>query len=67
MYVRKAYLIHKTTDQIDQVEGEAQGGDWEMGKFLKDIEQGPRGASVKQVEQEDRDVVNGEAGFEVRR
>lgn len=54
-------------NQSNQVEGEAQGGDREMGKFLKDIEKGPRGASVKQVEQEDRDVVDGETVFEVRR
>lgn len=37
-----------------------------MGKFLKDIETGPRGASVKKVEQEDREMANGEAAFEVR-
>lgn len=37
-----------------------------MGKFLKDIEKGPRGASVKKVEQEDREVVDGEATFQVR-
>jgi acylphosphatase len=49
------------------VEGEAQGGDREMGKLLKDIEKGPRGASVKQVELEDRDLVGGETAFEVRR
>ncbi|KAJ4424798.1 hypothetical protein N0V82_000517 [Gnomoniopsis sp. IMI 355080] len=48
------------------VEGEAQGGEREMAKFLKDIEKGPRGASVKQVDQEDREVANGEAAFEVR-
>ncbi|CAN8099814.1 unnamed protein product [Discula destructiva] len=48
------------------VEGEAQGGDREMGKFLKDIDRGPRGASVKKVEQEDREVVAGEAAFEIR-
>ncbi|KAJ4396933.1 hypothetical protein N0V93_001155 [Gnomoniopsis smithogilvyi] len=48
------------------VEGEAQGGEREMAKFLKDIEKGPRGASVKKVEQEDREVATAEAAFEVR-
>lgn len=37
-----------------------------MAKFLKDIEKGPRGASVKKVDQEDREVTSGEAAFEVR-
>lgn len=37
-----------------------------MGKFLKDIEKGPRGASVKKVEQEDRELTEGEAAFDVR-
>lgn len=50
-----------------QVEGEAQGDDDIMQKFLKDIGQGPSHASVTKVVKEDRDVVEGDGPFAVRR
>lgn len=49
-----------------KVEGEAQGDDEAITNFLKDVDNGPRGAKVVQLTKEDRDVVDGETGFEVR-
>lgn len=37
-----------------------------MAKFLKDLEAGPRGASVTKLDRQNRDVVDGETTFEVR-
>lgn len=50
-----------------QVEGEAQGDDDIMQKFFKDVGQGPGHAKVTKVVKEDRDVVEGDGTFEVRR
>ncbi|KAH6718265.1 acylphosphatase [Leptodontidium sp. 2 PMI_412] len=51
----------------NEVEGEAQGEDDILQKFMKDIGSGPRHATVDKVEKEEMDVVDGETGFEVRR
>ncbi|EHK16791.1 uncharacterized protein TRIVIDRAFT_162450, partial [Trichoderma virens Gv29-8] len=51
----------------DTVEGEAQGSDDIMQMFFDDINKGPSHAKVTKVVQEDRDVVEGDGPFEVRR
>ncbi|KAK2610717.1 hypothetical protein N8I77_004123 [Diaporthe amygdali] len=48
------------------VEGEAQGDDDVLKTFLKDVDAGPRGSKVVKLDTEDRDVAEGETGFEVR-
>ncbi len=53
--------------EMHQVEGEAQGDEVAIASFLKDIDRGPRHAKVVRLDKEDRDVVDGETGFEVRR
>jgi acylphosphatase len=50
-----------------QVEGEAQGDDDIMQRFFKDVGQGPSHAKVTKVVKEDRDVVEADGPFEVRR
>ncbi|KAH7309259.1 Acylphosphatase-like domain-containing protein [Rhexocercosporidium sp. MPI-PUGE-AT-0058] len=57
--------VRNTPD--NQVEGEAQGGDDVLQKFMKDVDSGPSHATVDKVEKKDIDVVDGETGFEVRR
>ncbi|KAM3430499.1 hypothetical protein MY4824_007663 [Beauveria thailandica] len=47
----------------DQVEGEVQGEEASVDKLLKDVGQGPSGATVVRLTQETRDVVADEAGF----
>lgn len=37
-----------------------------MSKLLKDIDKGPTHAKVVKLEKEDKDLVDGEEGFEVR-
>ncbi|RDW69288.1 acylphosphatase [Coleophoma cylindrospora] len=50
-----------------KVEGEAQGDKEGIQNLLKDLDNGPRMAHVVKVEKEDKDVVEGEKAFEVRR
>ncbi|OAA82573.1 acylphosphatase [Akanthomyces lecanii RCEF 1005] len=50
----------------NKVEGEVQGEDAAVDKLLKDIDQGPSGATVVKLTQEARDVVADEAEFAVR-
>ncbi|KAK0656091.1 armadillo-type protein [Cercophora newfieldiana] len=50
----------------NKVEGEAQGDTETLKKFLKDVDNGPRHAHVVRLDKEDMEVVEGEAGFEVR-
>ncbi|EQB55688.1 acylphosphatase [Colletotrichum gloeosporioides Cg-14] len=50
-----------------RVEGEAQGEEDALKKLLKDIDDGPRSARVVKLDHEDRDLVDGEEGFLVRR
>lgn len=49
------------------MEGEAQGNDDAIGKFLKDLEKGPSGAHVVKVDKTDADVKEGETSFEKRK
>ncbi|KAI5918502.1 acylphosphatase [Camillea tinctor] len=51
----------------EKVEGEAQGDESSIGKFLKAIDDGPRHARVVKLDHEHRDPVDGESSFEVRR
>ncbi|KAH7328952.1 Acylphosphatase-like domain-containing protein [Stachybotrys elegans] len=50
-----------------KVEGEAQADEDTLEKFFKDVDQGPSHARVVQVVKEDREPVEGESDFEVRR
>ena len=60
--------MHETDGAVKKkVEGEAQGDESDLAEFLKDVDSGPRGAHVVRLDREDRDVVEGEAGFEIRR
>ncbi|OTA08818.1 acylphosphatase [Trichoderma parareesei] len=51
----------------DTVEGEAQGSEDVMQKFFDAIGKGPSHSNVTKVVKEDRDVVDGDSSFEVRR
>ena len=55
------------TLRVQQVEGEAQGDDAALAVFLKDVDKGPRSAKVVRFDQEERDVVEDETEFQVRR
>ena len=46
-----------------QVEGEAQGTEEALQKFLKDIDNGPRAAHVVKLEKRSIDTVQGESSF----
>lgn len=65
--------VETATNQIQvlanqyQVEGEAQGEEDAITAFLKDVDKGPSHAHVVKLEKQDRDVVEGEKDFEVRR
>lgn len=50
----------------NKVEGEAQGDDEPLSKFLSDVDEGPRHAKVVQFTREDREVVQGETSFSIR-
>ncbi|PSR76883.1 Acylphosphatase [Coniella lustricola] len=52
--------------QDEKVEGEAQGEKNKITDFLKELNKGPSHATVSKVNHEQRDVVEGEAAFEVR-
>ncbi|GAW18181.1 hypothetical protein ANO14919_076550 [Xylariales sp. No.14919] len=56
----------RNTDN-EKVEGEAQGSPDAVKQFLKAIDRGPRLAQVVKLDKENRDLVEGEAQFEVRR
>jgi acylphosphatase len=62
-------LSHETTvnsNSTSKVEGEAQGDDDAIQTFLKDVDTGPPGSKVVKLDKENRDIVEGETGFEVR-
>ncbi|EJT81871.1 acylphosphatase [Gaeumannomyces tritici R3-111a-1] len=70
-FTRKQAVQHEITGWVrntpnNKVEGEAQGEEAALSVFLKDVDKGPRGAHVARLDKEDRDVVDGEAGFEIR-
>jgi len=50
----------------NKVEGAVQGEDEAVGKFLKDVEEGPRHAKVVQLSREEQDCEEGESGFDIR-
>ncbi|KAI0864202.1 acylphosphatase [Xylaria cubensis] len=56
----------RNTDD-EKVEGEAQGSPDAIKQFLKAIDEGPRHARVVKLDKEDRELVEGESRFEVRR
>ncbi|KAF6815102.1 Acylphosphatase [Colletotrichum sojae] len=56
----------RNTDN-NKVEGEAQGDEDALQKLLKDIDQGPRSAKVVRLDHENRELVDGEKDFLVRR
>ncbi|KAK4117340.1 ARM repeat-containing protein [Canariomyces notabilis] len=56
----------RNTDN-NKVEGEAQGEEDALATFLKAVDKGPRHAHVVRLDKEDREVVEGEEGFEIRR
>ncbi|KAJ8120523.1 hypothetical protein ONZ43_g2788 [Nemania bipapillata] len=51
----------------EKVEGEAQGSHEAIKQFLKAIDQGPRHARVVKLDKEDRESLEGETHFEIRR
>lgn len=51
----------------EKVEGEAQGKKEALDEFLKAINDGPHQAHVVKVEKEDREVIENETEFEIRR
>ncbi|KAH8775522.1 Acylphosphatase-like domain-containing protein [Diaporthe sp. PMI_573] len=70
-FTRKQANAHGVTGWVrnipnNKVEGEAQGDDDVLQTFLKDVDTGPPGSKVVKLDKEDRDVVEGETGFEVR-
>ncbi|KAK4178821.1 Acylphosphatase-like domain-containing protein [Triangularia setosa] len=56
----------RNTDN-NKVEGEAQGQDDALAKFLKEVDKGPKHSHVVKLDKEVRDVIEGEEGFEIRR
>ncbi|KAK7737499.1 hypothetical protein SLS53_006572 [Cytospora paraplurivora] len=48
-----------------KVEGEVQGEDDKIKNFLKDVDNGPPGAKVVQLDTEGRELVYGKQGFVV--
>ncbi|KAM3555570.1 hypothetical protein ARSEF4850_005943 [Beauveria asiatica] len=63
---RKHFFSMGMLTRSGQVEGEVQGEEASVDKLLKDVGQGPSGATVVRLTQETRDVVADEAGFAVR-
>lgn len=57
---------HRYSNTATKVEGEAQGDDDVIQTFLKDVDRGPAGSKVVKLDTEDRDVAEGEIGFELR-
>ncbi|KAK1826149.1 acylphosphatase [Podospora conica] len=71
-FTRKRALHHGLTGWVrntpnNKVEGEAQGEDASLTEFLKEVDSGPRGAHVVRLDREDREVVEGDSEFEIRR
>ncbi|KAK3904730.1 armadillo-type protein [Staphylotrichum tortipilum] len=56
----------RNTDN-NKVEGEAQGDDDSIAAFLKHVDKGPRLAQVVRLDKEEREVVEGEEEFVIRR
>ncbi|KAB5580940.1 acylphosphatase [Coniochaeta sp. 2T2.1] len=70
-FTQKRAVEYKLTGWVrntdnNKVEGEAQGDHEAIKSFLKDVDQGPRHSHVVRLDQEDRQVVEGETEFRVR-
>ncbi|KAH6626022.1 Acylphosphatase-like domain-containing protein [Chaetomium sp. MPI-SDFR-AT-0129] len=71
------FTRHRATEQnltgwvrntdTNKVEGEAQGEESALATFLKHLDTGPSHARVVKLDKEDREVVEDETGFEIRR
>lgn len=48
------------------MEGEAQGDEESIQKYLKDLDSGPSAAHVVKVEKSEQDAKDGESSFEVK-
>ncbi|KAL2269829.1 hypothetical protein VTJ83DRAFT_2013 [Remersonia thermophila] len=71
-FTRNRAVEHAITGWVrntenDKVEGEAQGEEDNVREFLRHVDKGPKHAHVCKLEQEEREVVDGEEGFEIRR
>ncbi|KAE8451627.1 hypothetical protein EG329_003084 [Mollisiaceae sp. DMI_Dod_QoI] len=71
-YARKKAISYGLTGWVrntanNKVEGEAQGEDDVLHKFMKDVDKGPAHSHVVKLEKKEIDVIDGEANFEVRR
>ncbi|KAF8846565.1 Acylphosphatase [Acephala macrosclerotiorum] len=71
-YTRKKAASYGLTGWVrntanKKVEGEAQGEDDVLSKFMKDVNKGPTHSHVVKVEKKELDVIDGETEFEVRR
>ncbi|KAK0628459.1 Acylphosphatase-like domain-containing protein [Bombardia bombarda] len=71
-FTQKRATSHNLTGWVrnrddNKVEGEAQGKESALTLFLKDVDKGPKIAHVVRLDKEDRDVVEGEEGFVIRR
>ncbi|KAK3317904.1 Acylphosphatase-like domain-containing protein [Apodospora peruviana] len=71
-FTQKRAIEHKLTGWVrntdnNKVEGEAQGDEAAIKSFLKEVDKGPSHSHVVRLDQEDRDVVENETDFEVRR
>ncbi|CAK7214392.1 hypothetical protein SCUCBS95973_002131 [Sporothrix curviconia] len=68
---RKARLVNVTgwvrNLPNNKVEGEVQGEEADVATLLQRLDRGPPMAHVVRFDKEDREVVEGEASFEVRR
>ncbi|KAH6636679.1 Acylphosphatase-like domain-containing protein [Chaetomium tenue] len=70
-FTRHQAVEHKLTGWVrntdnNKVEGEAQGEEDAITAFLKHVNKGPWLAEVVRLDKEDREVVGGEAEFEIR-
>lgn len=58
------YGENRIQTKYSQVEGEAQGDEESLQKFVKDINEGPKHAHVVKVERSTIDIKDGESSFE---
>ncbi|KUJ16626.1 uncharacterized protein LY89DRAFT_586392 [Mollisia scopiformis] len=70
-YTRKKAASYGITGWVrntanSKVEGEAQGEDDVLSKFMKDIDKGPTHSHVVKLEKKEIELIDGEADFEVR-
>lgn len=68
MHTVEAAKSHNLTGWVrnldsGHVEGEAQGEEHNLQKFLKDVNKGPPASKVEKVQTEDKEVKEGESEF----